>query len=218
MRMTFLSRVTVTASLVIAFASVARAQEKSVGLVVGVPLDVGVLWQTSERLALRADVGFSFNTFESSSQVGLSIGGVRPTITTTTSSRVTTIGLSALFTIRHADNLRLYLAPRGALQLTHQSVETEVEPSSPPSSITSLGGEGEDSAQGYELNAMFGGQYRLHDRFAVFGETGVAYRRSELPVVITTLSIGGTSTGDFGRESRTTSIGLRGTVGLVLFF
>ncbi len=205
---------------VMAFASVSEAQEKKVGLVIGLPLDVGVLWQTSERVALRADVGFGFNTYESSNESGLSLGsGVLSTITTTSSSSTTTIGLSALFTIRNDDNLRLYIAPRGAIELAHHSFETEIVPPLPAElSRLGLAGEVSDSSEGYEFDAMFGGQYRLRDRLALFGETGLAYRRSVFPSLTTTLSIGSVSTTRSRPDNRTTNVALRSSVGLVLFF
>lgn len=67
---------------------------------------------------------------------------------------------------------------------------------------------------------MFGGQYRLRDRLALFGETGLAYRRSTFPALSTTLSIVGSVVSSTSSEpdSRTTNVGLQSTVGLVLFF
>ena len=190
------------------------------GLVIGFPLDVGVLWQTTERVALRADVGFSFNTFESSNETGLSFGsGARSTITTTSSSGFTTIGLSALFAIRNDDNLRLYVAPRGAIEIVSRSVETEIVP--PPGQSSRLPVvEASDSSRGHEVDLMFGGQYRLRDRLALFGETGLAYRRSTFPALSTTLSIVGAVVSSTSSEpdSHTTNVGLKSTVGLVLFF
>jgi hypothetical protein len=203
--------------LTVAFAQDAAAQEKKVGLVVGYPADLGVLWQASERVALRADVGFTFNTTDISTQSGLSFGSSVPTtITTTSSSANTSIGLSALFTIRNEDNLRLYIAPRGALQLVHYSVEADVEPPSAQSSTRP--GEASDVTHGYEAEFMFGGQYRLRDRVAVFGETGLSYRQSSFPRLTTTFSVGGASVAQSGPDSHSTSLGLRGSAGLVLFF
>ena len=156
MRLSASLRVALILSAITVLAQVAEAQEKKVGLLIGVPLDVGVFWQTSERVALRADVGFSFNTFESSNSAGLSLGsGARSTITTTSSSNFTTIGLSALFTIRNENNLRLYLAPRAAIEFTHSSVETEIDP---PTSTITVGGEASGSTRGHEYGVAFGGQ------------------------------------------------------------
>jgi hypothetical protein len=211
-------RVALILSIVTAvFAPTATAQEKTVGLVVGYPIDVGVLWQASARVALRADVGFGFNTFESS-QSGLSLGTTaRSTLTTTSSSGFATVGLAALFTIRNDDNLRLYLAPRAALDLTHQSNETAIDPPLPSSSANFA--ERSETSRGYEFDVMFGGQYRLRDRLALFGETGLAYHRSSFPSVSATLTIGGgVGSGESDRDTTTTFFGLRSTVGLVFFF
>ncbi len=215
MRYSSLRVALILSTLTAVFAPAAAAQEKTVGLVVGYPIDVGVLWQASARVALRADVGFSFYTFESNQSLSLGTT-VRSSVTTTSSTGSATLGLSSLFTIRNDDNLRLYLAPRAAIELTRQSHETVFDPPLPSSSRNL--DEVSDTARGHEFDVMFGGQYRLRDRLALFGETGLAYRRSSYPSVSTTLSILGSSSSESERDSRTTFFGLRSTVGLVFFF
>lgn len=122
--------------------------------------------------------------------------------------------------IRNDDNLRLYAAPRVAIEIVSRSVETEIVP--PPSGQSSRlpVSEASDSSRGHEFDVIFGSQYRLRDRLALFGETGLAYRRSTFPTLSTTLSIAGSvSTTGSEPESRTTNVGLRrSAVGLVLFF
>jgi hypothetical protein len=212
------SRIALVIGVVTLFAGAATAQEKTVGLVVGYPADVGVLWQTAERVALRADLGFNLSGFESSSAFGFTSASLTPSMVTTTSKTATaTFGLSALVTLRNQDNLRLYLAPGGAIQLVRHSVETEFEGGSLPAATFPAEGEASDTTRGHQFQLMFGGQYRLRDRVAIFGETGLVYQTSSFPQIGTSLSIGGATT-RAERDSRSTNVGVRGLAGLVLFF
>jgi hypothetical protein len=205
--------------LIAVAASTAGAQEPKAGVVVGYPADVGVFWQAAERVALRADVGFSSSRSEFSSEFGLGFGSLTPAVVTTTSSSSTTsIGLAALFTLRNEDNLRLYIAPGGAIQLVRHTIETEFASGSLPAGTFPVEGEASDTARGHQLQMMFGGQYRLRDRVAVFGETGLVYQTSEFPQLSASLSIPGATQTRSERNSRSTQTGVGGMAGLVLFF
>lgn len=145
-----LRRIALILSLVAAvFAPAAAAQEKAVRLVAAFPLDVGLFWQASDRIALRLDTSIASGSFQASS----------PTI-----------------------------APGWS-----------------------------KTATGYGLGAMVGGQYWLHDRVAVFAESGVDYTRSAFPNSSVSLSNGGVSERD-DSTNRITSVGTGGNVGLVFFF
>lgn len=201
--------------LTAAFPPSVAAQEKTVGLVAAFPIDAGVFWQASERLAFRVDAGVFSNTFQSSSRFPSGLGGSTVSFTTTSRSTSTSLGLSALFTIRNEDNLRIYVAPRVSMNLMRQSSETDVDGGA-ASSLT-FARNSSDSSTGYGFAAMAGGQYRLHDRVAVFAESGVEYVRSAFPQVTVSLTVAGTPDRDDSRD-RSTSIGTRGNVGLVFFF
>jgi hypothetical protein len=69
-------------------------------------------------------------------------------------------GVSALLYVARWDALRTYVAPRILYARTSQS--------GTPMSVGSF----------YDFSGAFGAQYSLHRRFGVYGEVGVAFRRS----------------------------------------
>jgi hypothetical protein len=87
------------AFMLLAGASSASAQQDHrVGLVIGYPASVGVLWHVSEGVALRPDIAINRQSTESTSMV--STGFAPPqTSTSTTTGWSTSVGLSALFYI-----------------------------------------------------------------------------------------------------------------------
>jgi hypothetical protein len=132
--------------------SAAQAQEPGdVGLFMGYP-NLGLFWQVSEKVALRPEISFSISDFSSNSNANLA-----------TSSWTVGFGASALFYITNDDKLRTYVAPR--FTYTHSGSD----------SSGSVAGSTNDS---YLVAGLFGGQYALSDRFAVFGEVGVGYTHS----------------------------------------
>ncbi len=102
-------------ALVVMSARSSNAQDVAhVGLTMAFPAAVGIIWQATDRLAIRPDFQFSQSSSGSLSSSSLS----------------TTVGVSALFYVRKWDNLRAYLSPRFGYQ--HSSVTltgTAVNPS-----------------------------------------------------------------------------------------
>lgn len=196
-------------SLATGISSTAAAQtEKRVGLLVAYPATVGIHWQMADRLALRADGGFTFGTIEQTGPPltfnGLTIAGS----TTESHHHTTLIGLSALVTVSHRNQLRLYLAPRVAWNRTHTSFTTEsIDVGFPPGVTRNpTTRTSESTNEGVSFDGMFGANYRLGDRFAVFGEAGVSWSH---PTAAT--SVGGSTL-----KSR--SVGSSSDLGIVLFF
>jgi len=194
-----LSRVFCVGLLLVVAAPAAAQDAGAVGLTMGYPGAVGVIWQINDRLAVRPDLTLSRGTTESTTAGTGSFEGLTLSGTSTSEGWSTGLGLSALVTLKTIDRLRLYLAPR--LAWSHSSSENK----------TGLGGDlsgYSSSQQGPIVSASFGSQYGLHDRFAVFGELGVQYSaiesRSDFP--------GSRITTD------TTSLGLRSAVGVAFFF
>jgi hypothetical protein len=133
-------------ALVVLSARPSNAQDVGhVGLTMAFPAAVGVIWQATDRLAIRPDFQFS------QSAVG-SLGS---------SSLSTAVGVSALFYVRKWDNLRTYLSPRFGFQ--HTSLTTTGSVENP------------FSQDQYSYAGSFGAEYQLHRRFAVFGEAGITY-------------------------------------------
>jgi len=203
----------------IAFAmltSTALAQEKRLGLVMGYPPDIGVSWQLNDRLTLRGDAGFQWNESETSSLItSVAIGNVTSTTTVTSKSSTQSVsfGVAALVTIRNEDNLRLYTGPRVAYRATLLSVETRTVRTG-TAGISSLDEtqQGENTGHTTQIEGLFGAQYRLGDRFAVFGESGIGYSSSTFPSV--SLSRGN----NVGLENHGQSFGFRTYGGVTLFF
>ena len=119
------------------------------GVTMGYPAAIGILWHVSDRVALRPE--FSFSQSDSSSE---------SIVSATTDFWSLGTGISALFFSPVSDNLRTYVAPRFSYVRTHG--EGDVTKSTTTS---------------YSIAGMFGGQYSLGRRFAAFGEVGFGYSR-----------------------------------------
>ena len=129
-----------------------------VGITMGYPTSVGVVFELSDRVWLRPEFSFSVGTSEGSAS---GISG--------TSSDVWTVGIgvSALFYLKNWDALRTYVAPRFAYTRGTTTVDS------------AFGGDSDLTSEGFTLNGLFGAQYAFHPRFSVFGEVGVGYTSTE---------------------------------------
>lgn len=178
----------------------AAAQEAGdVGVTMGYPGAVGVVWHVTSGLALRPDVTVTRNTSESRTTSSSFFEGQSLSSSTTSEGWGSAVGLSALVNVRTIDRLRLYLSPRVAY--SHSTSENESGLSGSLSAFTA-------KTTGIIASGSFGTQYNVHGRFALFGELGVQY---------TTL----TTTSDFpGSRSETdsTTFGLRSAVGVTFYF
>jgi Autotransporter beta-domain len=189
----------VVVMLLAGVSSASAQQDYRVGLVVGYPASVGVLWHVSDGVALRPDVAINRQSNESTSTV--SIGFSPPqTSTSTTSGWNTSLGLSALFYLGPPADLRFYLTPRVAYQWSR--TETETSPALPQ--LVDY----ESESDGFLVAGSFGAQYAPHDRFRLFGEVGLSYSEQEGETGFT-----------LARQSlKTSSFGLRSGIGVVVFF
>jgi hypothetical protein len=183
----------------------AVAQEKGqVGLTMGYPASVGVLWHASDRVALRPD--FTFNQTEVTGTLTFTVGignQIQSTQTqfSTTSTSITT-GLSGLFYVRKRDALSTFLSPR----YTYSQGSTT--PSATPA--TASGG---TTTRTHGVSGSFGAQYAIGRRFSVFGEVGVAYSTSvgNSPEAVTPSTTSRSENTGHG-------VGMRSGVGIVLYF
>lgn len=140
------------------------AQETGhVGLTMAFPAAVGVIWQTTDGIAIRPDFTFS--------QSGTS--------SLTTSSTAVGVGVSALFYVRKWDNLRAYLSPRFGYQ--RSSLTSAGSLVSSPSTTM------------YAGSGSFGAEYLLHRRFAVYAETGLMYGHTKTSNTSLTISFDSSS-------------------------
>jgi hypothetical protein len=136
------------------FAGAARAdaQEKGqVGVTMGYPAAIGLLWHVSDRVAIRPEFSFVRND---NSSIGL--------FSSDTTFWSLGTGVSALFYTPVRDNLRTYVSPRFSYSRARGD-----------------SGISRSTSTNYSFAGMFGAQYALGRRFGVFGEVGFAYGRSE---------------------------------------
>jgi hypothetical protein len=206
--------IAVSCGLVLTTASAASAQdERRVGLVMGFPASVGVVWHVSDRLALRADGTYNWSS--------ATIEGVDDSLTTSpspipvfeiaitqeSSTQSGSIGLSLLFDLHRQEQFRIYLAPRVGWAVAHTESTVTIDvsrvqiiPGVPPRGNTI--GESE-TAYSPTFGASIGASTRVGDRFGVFGEAGFSYNQ--------------TTTEEILRATRR-SFGIRAGVGAMLFF
>ena len=151
--------------LVAALAPPATAQEQGdVGLTMGYPAAVGVVWHIADWAAIRPDVAMTWTSTETESAIDTPLPGV-PSIISSTSADLfnTSIGLSALFYVHTEDWLRLYVVPRAAYLYTNLDFDED-------SGVT-IGLD--ESSDGFLVSGAFGAQVKAHERFSIFGELGL---------------------------------------------
>jgi len=138
----------------------AFAEDPKVGVLLGYPTAFGLIWQVSERVALRPDLTFSFASGESS--------------LSTSDNTAVGVGLSGLFYTHRWDNARVYLSPR--VTYSHSTTSSgPVAPNSPGVTVSSI--DGRNSV--YSVSGSVGAEYHLHRHVGLFGETGFAYSHSQ---------------------------------------
>jgi len=185
------------------------------GIVMGFPAAVGVLWNVSERVALRPTIDVSRNSSESTTTSSItSVSPAFPAITTTTQTTNTGwslgVGVAALVYLSKGDALRTYIAP--GFQYSRGSATTDerfsVSTGSPTQAPT---GPETSTSSNYTTSGVFGAQYTLAGRFGFFGEIGVNYVHSGEAASVLLFPI-------TQRDASSWSAGLRSSVGVVLFF
>jgi len=193
--------------LAVTIAKPAVAQEKAqVGLTMGYPASVGVVWHAVDRVAVRPEFTFTQSTTEVTGILTLSIGNQTQTFETLSTVTGTAVGtgVSALLYVTKRDGLGLYVSPR----YTYSHLSAAPSASRAAASTTT-------STHG--VSGSLGAQYAMGRRFGVFGEVGLMYARG----LIETPEIEGGPNSPLPTsqsESRNRSIGLRSGVGIVLYF
>jgi hypothetical protein len=176
-------------------ANLASAQdEPRVGVVMGYPASVGIIWHVTDGIALRPEISATRSTGDLTATTSLS------STTSSNDNWQVLFGGSALFYLSKHEGLRTYLSPRWAYTRVESTSTT-----SPPT-ITS------SSASSVQfVSGSFGAQYTLGRRFAVFGELGVGYSR-------TTNQPTGSTPVPLFTSSTSTTIGTRSGAGVILYF
>ena len=112
----------------------------------------------TEKVAIRPEIGFSWNTSESGSFES--------------DSTALTTGVSALFYVAKWDDLTAYVSPR----YTYNRASSE---SSITTTLPVIDPDQERVVGSHLFSGSFGAQYWFGSRFSAFGEFGLAYGWSE---------------------------------------
>ena len=154
-------------------ASSLHAQEAhQVGLTMGYPATVGLMWHASDRVALRPEFSISTSTSD--------LNPVPVLGSSNSSSSTVAVGISALFYCWKWDALRAYVAPRFTYsRLEGSSERTSETISFPTSSLVTTTTRTETTITTTSGAGLFGAQYSLHKRFSAFGEVGFGYGSSQ---------------------------------------
>jgi hypothetical protein len=141
---------------------VAGAQDTGkVGITMGYPGSVGILWHATDRIALRPELSLGGGHSESSNSDSLSV----------------TTGVSALFYGASIDNVRTYVSPR--VTYGHSGLDTDGP----------TGNRLHSSTRAWSAAGSFGAQYAPNKRFSVFGELGFGYSLTESTPLVVTQSV-----------------------------
>ncbi len=200
--------------LTILLAAPANAQEHGqVGLSMGYPASVGIVWQIADRFAVRPEVSLVQSSGVSRSTLTVSITTPFGTQTQTASTQVTTdtttmgTGISGLIYLWKREALSAFVSPRYAFT-RGTNTGTSNGATSPVGDITT---------RNHFISGSFGAQYALGRRFSVFGEIGLGYNHGSAssPPSSTPSPIGSTTSSS---ESNNHGVSTRSGVGVVFYF
>src|SRR4051812_22975571 len=141
-----------TAGLVLGLSvcGTAAAQEAGkVGVTMGFPGSVGIIWHATGRIAVRPEFSFTRTTTD---------------VPITTKAWTVGTGVSGLFYVSSHDNVHTYVSPRFTYTKSRGSAQS-----------TAIS---DTSAKATGFAGSFGAQYSPSQRFSVFGEAGLGYTHS----------------------------------------
>jgi hypothetical protein len=207
----------VCVAAVLLVSRVAAAQEAGqVGVTMGYPGSIGVLWHPTSRVALEPEIAFSRVRTASTFESVFFLSGVPSTTLTselTTEGWTVSPGISARFYLGKWDNVSTYVTSGYSYHRT-ASTSTTTGPTGFPG-----GGSRTETlkmrSDAHDVRGMFGVQYAPHRKFSVFGEAGLRYSRADLPRVTSTSGIG---LGSASRSGITRSFGNASAVGIAFYF
>jgi hypothetical protein len=181
----------------------ASAQERGqIGLTMGYPAAIGVLWHASDRLGIRAEATFQTSSSE------LESGPIRSDRDVESTSFA--VGVAGLFYLGRSDDVSTYFSPRLAYTRSTSEVEGPevfLVPQLFPVPIPPIPLELRTESSGYSVGGSFGGQYSPNRRFSIFGELGLNYA-----------TLNSESSSFASSETEASSFGVRSAVGIVLYF
>ena len=152
-----LTSVCVVAVLPLLAATVHAQDAGKIGITAQYPASIGILWQASNRIALRPDVTFSGSATDFS---GPSVN---------TSSWNVGAEFAVLYYLKRYEHVRTYVAPR----IDYGYSRTGASGPNTTNNVTSRWGAG--------ATGLFGAEYAPVTRFTIFAEIGFGYSHSTLP-------------------------------------
>ena len=183
----------------------AAEEPPRVGLSMGYPASVGVVWHVTDAVALRPELSFSHGATEATSDLSPF------TLTSNTDSTVVGVGVSGLLYTAKWEALRSYVSPRFAYTRSSGSTtSTEAvpvipgipgTPALPPNPVLST------TISSYVISGSFGAEYSLARRFALFGEVGYGYTRTS-----------SSSSNSASLKETANATGTRTGVGVIFYF
>jgi hypothetical protein len=198
-------------------AAPASAQERGqIGVSMGYPASVGVVWRVADRFAVRPEISLVQGSSATTSTTTLTISSPfgSQTQTQTTQTQITTdsttvgAGVSGLFYLWKRDALSAFVSPRYAY--TRGSNTTTGS-----GAVASVN---ETTSRSQFFSGSFGAEYALGRRFSVFGEIGLGYTRGTLTSPPVSGSQAPGVSASTGSESTNHNISTRSGVGVVFYF
>ena len=212
--MTAMKRASITclfAVTIAAAAGVASAQDEGkVGLTMGYPSAIGVLWHVTDRVAVRPEFTWSLSSTQT-----LTLDDIAGTFEgSPTDTWQAGVGLSGLFYLTKLDGLRTYVTPRFAY--------SQVSAGLGGSTLTAAS----SASKSYTWSGSFGAEYSLGRHFGLFGEFGLSYATTTATTIqIVTIGVApsrlpGALPNVFSTrvDIRGTTFGTRSGAGVIFFF
>jgi Outer membrane protein beta-barrel domain len=160
-----MKRLMLAVSVVLFVDSSALAQDAGqIGITMGYPAAVGIIWHVTDRVAVRPSIAFSTGSTDNTSLSPDLSFLTGTTLSDEISSTIVTAGVSGLFYFGQWDKLRAYVSPGYAYGRVFSN-----------SGSTFFS---DDRHMTFQVTGSFGAHYQFHHRFAVFGETGLGYNHS----------------------------------------
>jgi hypothetical protein len=182
-------------TIALAAATASAQDDPKVGVAMGYPASIGIVWHVTDGIALRPEISATSSSND--------LTATSPTGSTLSSNDNWQLlfGVSALFYLSKHEGLRTYFSPRWA----YTRVDSTSSNGTPPITNSSTG-----NVQ--FVSGSLGAEYALGRRFAVFGEVGAGYTRTTNSP--TTFSPAATLL----TASTTNTIGTRSGAGVILYF
>ena len=201
------------AAIVLSAPTALAQSDRRFGFVIAYPASVGFEWQAASRLAVRFDGTYRHSSIESSSTPTPALPTLPGVpripvfeVRTSTSNSGAELGVSVLIDLYRSDDLRLYLAPRGGVQVSNTESETTITGLSPSDlAAFTFPANRESTSEAPFGGVAIGASHNISPRLRIFGEAGFNYSRGNLE---------GTPLNDITQSSFV----LRGGVGAVVLF